>query len=119
MRKYNLIAFDIQPEAENIQQIDFLEVDLWAFNSNLHFIGNPPFGRQSSMAKKFIKKITSCKRTKTIAFILPKSFKNSFQKVFPLNYHLDFQEDIEKNAFLMNGHEYDVPCVFRYGLEKK
>ena len=120
LRKYNLIAFDIQPEAENIQQMDFLEVDLWAFNSNLHFIGNPPFGRQSSMAKKFIKKITSCKRTKTIAFILPKSFKkDSFQKAFPLNYHLDFQEDIEKNAFLMNGHEYDVPCVFQIWVRKE
>ena len=74
------------------------------------------------MAKKFIKKITSCKRTKTIAFILPKSFKkNSFQKSVSIK--LSFRlsaEDIEKNAFLMNGHEYDVPCVFsRYGLEKK
>ena len=53
---------------------------LYAFQSNLHFIGNPPFGRQSSLAKKFIKHICSCDKTKTIAFILPKSFKKDSLK---------------------------------------
>ena len=82
LHMYNLIAFDIQPEGEGIHQMNFLDVDLWAFQSNLHFIGNPPFGRQSSMARKFIKHITSCERTKTIAFILPKSFKkDSYSRV--------------------------------------
>ena len=68
LRNYNLIAFDIQPEAEGIQQADFLYVDLYAFQSNLHFIGNPPFGRQSCLAKRFIKHICACEN----AFILYK-----------------------------------------------
>ena len=72
---YNLIAFDIQPEGEGIQQMNFLDVDLYAFQSNLHFIGNPPFGRQSSMAKKFIKHICQCERTKTIALFCQKVLK--------------------------------------------
>ena len=120
LHMYNLIAFDIQPEGEGIQQMNFLDVDLYAFQSNLHFIGNPPFGRQSSMAKKFIKHICQCERTKTIAFVLPKSFKKeSMQKVFPLKYHLDFQEDIGKDAFIANGKPYDVPCVFQIWVKKE
>ena len=119
LHMYNLIAFDIQPEGEGIHQMNFLDVDLWAFQSNLHFIGNPPFGRQSSLARKFIKHITSCERTKTIAFILPKSFKkDSFQKTFPPNFHLDYQDDIGKDAFLANGKPYDVPCVFQIWVNK-
>ena len=113
LHMYNLIAFDIQPEGEGIQQTDFLDVDLYAFQSNLHFIGNPPFGRQSSLAKKFIKHICSCEKTQTIAFILPKSFKkDSYQRVFPPNYHLEYQDDVSKDAFLANGKPYDVHCVF-------
>lgn len=119
LHMFNLIAFDIQPEGEGIQQMNFLDVDLYAFQSNLHFIGNPPFGRQSSIAKKFIKHICKCERTKTIAFILPKSFKKeSMQKVFPLNYHLEFQDDVGTNAFLANGKPYDVPCVFQIWVKK-
>ena len=119
LHMYNLIAFDIQPEGENIQQMDFLQVDLNAFQSNLHFIGNPPFGRQSSLARKFIKHITSCDRTKTIGFILPKSFKkDSYQKTFPPNFHLVYEDDVEKDAFLANGKPYDVPCVFQIWIKR-
>ena len=44
----------------------------------IHVIGNPPFGRQSSLAIKFIKK--SCSFSDTISFILPKSFKKDSMK---------------------------------------
>ena len=119
LHMFNLIAFDIQPEGEGIQQMNFLDVDLYAFQSKLHFIGNPPFGRQSSLAKKFIKHICRCEKTKTIAFILPKSFKkDSFQKVFPPYFHLEYQDDVDKDAFLANGKPYDVPCVFQIWRKK-
>jgi hypothetical protein len=114
LRMYNLVAYDIKPEGEGIQQQDFLELDLNVFQQDLHFIGNPPFGRQSSLAKKFIKRICACERTKTIAFILPKSFKKTSQtNVFPPHYHLEYQDDVSDNAFLRNGLPYNVPCVFQ------
>jgi predicted RNA methylase len=47
----NVIAIDIQPDNDNIKKQDFLEYS----GSPCHVIGNPPFGRQSSLAKKFIK----------------------------------------------------------------
>lgn len=120
LHMYNLVAFDIHPEAEGIQKKNFLDVDLCAFQKNLHFIGNPPFGRQSSLAKKFIKHICNCTNTQTIAFILPKSFKkNSFQSVFPPNYHLEYQDDVGKYAFTANEKPHDVPCVFQIWCKKE
>ena len=50
----NLLAYDIAPEAENIIKQDFFELNLDIWSIPLHFIGNPPFGRQSSIAIKFI-----------------------------------------------------------------
>jgi hypothetical protein len=74
--------------------------------------GNPPFGRQASVAKSFISK--SCEYAQVIAFILPKSFtKPSMYNAFTLRFHCIFSMDLEKNSFLVNGEEYDVPCVFQ------
>ena len=35
------------------------------------------------------------------------------QKAFPLEFHLIHESSIEKDAFLVNGLPYDVPCVFQ------
>jgi hypothetical protein len=85
---------------------------------NIHIIGNPPFGRQSSIAIKFIKKC--CEYAKSISFILPKSFKkNSMQKHFPLHYHLIFEIDLPEKSFLIGEKETNVPCVFQIWKYKK
>lgn len=113
--EYNSISYDIAPEAEGIIKQDFLKLNLTeGFQIPLHFIGNPPFGRQSSIAKKFIKHICKCDKTKSFSFILPKSFKKeSMQRCIPLDFHLISQIDIEYNGFLVNGEEHDVPCIFQ------
>ena len=86
--------------------------------NQVHIIGNPPFGRQSSLALKFIKKSTTF--CNTISFILPKSFKkDSLKKKFPLDFHLVYEEDLPSNAFLVNEEEYDVPCVFQIWQKKE
>ena len=54
---YNINAYDIDPKKDYIQMKNFLELDISIYNNkNVHCIGNPPFGRQSSLAKQFIKK---------------------------------------------------------------
>jgi hypothetical protein len=74
--------------------------------------GNPPFGRQSILARKFIKHATTF--ADVIGFILPRSFtKPSMQRAFPLDFHLVSEIPIEKDAFLVNGLPYNVPCVFQ------
>ena len=53
----NCFYYDIEPENNQITKKDFLELDFKNdTNKPIHFIGNPPFGRQSSLARKFIRK---------------------------------------------------------------
>ena len=114
------IGLDIDPKSDDIQKQDYLT---WAVppspsvEREIIVFGNPPFGRQSSFAKAFIAK--SCSFAKIIAFILPKSFtKPSMNNVFHRNFHLVLNIELEKNAFMLNGAKYDVPCVFQI-WEKK
>ncbi len=117
----NYKFYDLEPQNNNIIKQDYLEFN---FNTiieqkynKIHILGNPPFGRQSSLAIKFIKK--SCKYCDSISFILPKSFKkDSLKKHFPLNFHLIYEYDLPKNSFTVDNKEYDVPCVFQIWVKK-
>jgi hypothetical protein len=117
----NYRFYDLEPENKKITKQDYLLFDFkkkikGKFNK-IHVIGNPPFGRQSSLAIRFIKK--SCSFCDTISFILPKSFKkDSLKKHYPLNFHLVYETDLPDNSFLVNDKEHDVPCVFQI-WEKK
>lgn len=115
----NYKFYDLEPENDEIIKQDYLLLNYNDFikYDKIHIIGNPPFGRQSSLAIKFIKK--SCEFCDTISFILPKSFKkDSLKKTFPLNFHLIFEIDLPEKAFLVDNIEYNVPCIFQI-WEKK
>ena len=113
---YEKIGLDIEPRAKDIYQQDYLK---WIppINRDIIVFGNPPFGRQSSLAKLFISK--SCKIAKIVAFILPKSFtKPSMFNAFDLTFHLIHSVELEKDSFVINGSKYDVPCVFQIWQKK-
>jgi predicted RNA methylase len=114
----NYRFYDLEPENDEIIKQDFLELDCNQLDyKKIHIIGNPPFGRQASLAIKFIKK---CSNFYSISFILPKSFKkDSMKKHFPPNFHLIYELDLEDNSFLINGNECNVPCVFQIWEAKK
>ena len=113
---FEKIGLDLEPKANDIHKQDYLQ---WIPPSNsapsnrdIIVFGNPPFGRQSSLAKAFITK--SCEYAKVIAFILPKSFtKPSMFNAFDLQFHLIHSSELEKDSFVINGSKYDVPCVFQ------
>jgi predicted RNA methylase len=121
MLSNNVICYDIEPENDNIIKQDFLELNHNKIKTNykkIHIIGNPPFGRQSCLAIKFIKKC--CCFANSISFILPKSFKKeSMKKHFLKNYHLVFEMDLPDNSFTVNKIESNVPCVFQIWKYKK
>ncbi len=109
--RYKRIAMDIDPKSDTVKKMDFLE---WnpVVSGDVIVFGNPPFGKQSSLAKAFIRK--SCTFANVIAFILPKSFtKPSMNNSFEGHFHLVHTHELEKNAFEVNGKKYDVPCVFQ------
>jgi predicted RNA methylase len=125
----NYKFYDIEPDninegtKEGTDEIIKQDYLLYDYNiiketfSKIHIIGNPPFGRQSSLAIKFIKK--SCEFCDSVSFILPKSFKkDSLKKTFPLNFHLISEIDLPDKSFIVDGVEYNVPCIFQI-WEKK
>jgi hypothetical protein len=102
-------GYDLEPLHPRIRQADFLQVDL---PEGCVVYGNPPFGRQASLAKKFLRH--AAERADWIGFILPRSFvKPSMQKAIPLNFHLVECQELPENSFVVNGEPYDVPCVFQ------
>ena len=109
---FSKIGIDIDPHADEILTHDYLSWSHSLYDQPIIVFGNPPFGRQSSLAKSFITK--SCQFADYIAFILPKSFtKPSMYRAFASQYHLIHSFELEKKSFLLNGDEYDVPCVFQ------
>jgi hypothetical protein len=110
------LGIDIDPKSETILKGDFLT---WVptINRKRIVFGNPPFGRQGSLAKSFIKH--SADFADIVAFILPRSFvKPSMSRAFPLNFHCIYSDELEKNAFMVNDQNHDVPCVFQIWVKK-
>ena len=119
LQKYtNLKAYDLFPEKEGIIQQDFFTLDIDPLKEEAcHVLGNPPFGRQSSLAKRFIKKC--CLFATSISFILPKSFRKvSFQSSFDEYYHLEKEIDLPKDSFTVDGKKHNVPCIFQIWIRK-
>jgi hypothetical protein len=115
------VARDLEPPPSappNTQKGDFLAMtraDLGpvAAGRPLVVFGNPPFGRQATLARRFVGHAAAL-GADWIAFILPRSFqKPSLQRAFPLEYRLQKEIALAPNAFLVNGVAYDVPCVFQ------
>ena len=111
----NYMFFDTNPQHDEIQEQDFLQfnyLDTQLQYSNIHVIGNPPFGRLSSIALKFIKH--ACEFCDSLTFILPKSFKkDSWIRRFNRNFHLVYQEDLPNNSFTFDGEDMNIPCLFQ------
>lgn len=110
----NVLAFDLVPENENIQQADWLTLDKSQFDQyeRVLVIGNPPFGNNGKLAKEFL--VESMKFADIVAFVLPKSFKkNSVKNRLPLNFETILEIDLPVNSFTLNDKDYSVPCVFQ------
>lgn len=106
----NKIGIDIDPKIDNVIKFDFLNFDLPV--ENYIALGNPPFGKNSSLAIKFFNKCAlSCD---IVAFIVPKTFKKeSVKNRLDQNMHLVEEWDIEDFSFILDDKKVNVPCVFQ------
>jgi len=99
----NYLAFDIEPEAENIEQKNYLELDL-PYLKGRCVIGNPPFGDRNNLARSFYKH--ACKMGDYIGFILPISqFENSDSL-----YHFDLIKSVDLGVLEYSNMK--VHCCF-------
>lgn len=112
LKDYNVFSFDISPEHNSIQKADWLKDDLsGCIDKNSLIIGNPPFGKNSSLAVRFFNKAAEY-NPKIIAFILPRTFsKPRFWSKLSVKYSLKSEFVCSKRSFLLNGIPWDVPCV--------
>lgn len=128
-----LLAYDLIPEDTSIKQMNWLErknadgdddlsfpyytkMDkkaLWDDGIRTLVIGNPPFGRNGSLALKFINEATAFNPS-MIAFILPKSFmKASMQSKINDMYAITECIEVENDKYILpNGGTRKVPtCI--------
>lgn len=107
------IGIDILPHIEGVITADFLNWNTSELiGKKILTITNPPFGKQGSLALKFIKK--AAEFSDTIAFILPLSFaKDSVKDKIPQNFHLEYEEILPDDSYLLDGKSYSVKCVFQ------
>lgn len=108
---YPKIGIDIDPKIENILKQNFLD---YVPDNNKKYIalGNPPFGKNSSLAVKFFNKCADF--CTVIGFIIPKTFKKSSIKNRLNEYfHLVYEEDVPSNSFIYENTTKDVPTVFQ------
>lgn len=114
----NCIAYDIEPEGENIIQQDFLKLNL-KYKKGRLFMGNPPFGFRNNLALQFYKKCVN--EGDYIAFILPASQFNNTINMY--EFDLIYSELISTDGF--KGLDKDVKLSFNIykrpdkGLNKK
>jgi len=108
------IAMDILPEHEDVIKQDFftffpvlLQSAISLNSQGILTIGNPPFGRVSSLAVKFFNHAS--KFSDVIAFIIPKTFRRiSIQNKLNLNFHLISDIDLPVK-----------PCCFEPAMNVK
>ncbi|WP_249341660.1 SAM-dependent methyltransferase [Sphingomonas sp. 3P27F8] len=105
------LAYDIDPKYPGIIKADFLTVMIKS-NRPRAIIGNPPFGKNASMAVKFFNH--AARQADVIALIVPRSFrKASIENRLDPSIHLVREEVVPDNAFLFRGKPYNVPAVFQ------
>ena len=109
-----VIALDIAPQANAIQRGDFLEEDWWPASGKIAVVGNPPFGKNSSLAVKFFNRAAALERSDVIAFIVPRTFrKHSIHRRLNPYFTRAVDDDVPDNAFIKNGKPHDVPCAWQ------
>lgn len=106
----NKLGIDLEPKIDGVICHDFLTYPLE--RNDYLTIGNPPFGKNSSLAVKFFNKCAE--HSKVIAFVLPKTFKKtSILKKLNKNFHLSYEYDLPDFSFEFDSKDYNVSSVFQ------
>lgn len=108
------IGLDIAPEHDDIVRQNFFEYTPAigpVGHKNILVVGNPPFGRVSSLAVKFFNH--SAKWCRVIAFIVPKTFRRvSLQNRLDPKFHLIHDDTIPSDPCSFNP-PMQVKCCFQ------
>lgn len=93
----SVIAIDIMPDAVGITEMDFFDF-VPDPDKRYVVLGNPPFGRVSSLAYKFVDHAMTF--ADYVCMLLPRTFKRySIIKKVNRKFHLLYQEDVPVGVF--------------------
>lgn len=107
------VGVDVEPKHPDVERQNYLtefvpRPGAWRWV----VVGNPPFGKNSSLAVRFFQK--SAEFADVIAFVVPLTFrKQSLQRRLPANFVLVDELPLSDNAFVFEGKPYSVPCCFQ------
>ena len=110
------IGLDLEPKAAGVVKMDFFD---WVqpIGARIATIGNPPFGKNCSLAVKFFNR--AAEFSEVIAFIIPRTFrKASVMNRLNTRFHLVHDETVPDNSFIFDGVEYNVPCCAQIWVRK-
>ena len=99
IKKDRITSFDIDPKHEMVRRGNYLEQDI-PYKKGTISITNPPFGRASSLAKKFFNK--DAKSCDYICYLVPRAWRKwSTQNSLDPYFHLVADIDMPKNCFYL------------------
>ena len=109
------IGLDIEPKEKDIIKMNFFDYKPEEDKKYL-VLGNPPFGKVSSLAIKFFNK--SAEFADCIAFIIPRTFKRvSIQNKLDLNFELIYNEDLPITPCCFTP-KMTAKCCFQVWIKK-
>lgn len=110
------IGLDIEPKEKGIIKMNFFDYKPEKDKKYL-VIGNPPFGRVSSLAVKFFNK--SAEFANCIAFIIPRTFNRvSIQNKLDLYFELIYNEELPLNPCCFTP-KMTAKCCFQIWVKKE
>jgi len=109
-----VVAYDTHPGRDGIECVDYFDTPDEPRLGAVLVVGNPPFGKRSQTAIRFIQKACRNPETRTVAFILPNSFnRHSVQdEAFPTQFHLRCARSVAPDAFDGDSGFY-ARCTFQ------
>ena len=116
----NRVGLDIEKNHYDCLEVDFFEwtpeksgieyEPLLGLYPKIIFVGNPPFGKNSTLATDFFEHASNF--GDDISFIIPKSWsKYSVQNRLPSDFGLYYEAVLPEYAFIFDGKPYPVRCV--------
>lgn len=109
---------DLEPKHSEVVKANFL-TEFQPNSAVQRWIccGNPPFGKNSSLAVQFFNR--AAEFCEVIAFIVPLTFrKSSLQKRLNRYFELVSDTTLEELAFVFEEQPYSVPCCFQVWVKK-
>jgi len=107
----NIVAFDIDPDADMIIKRDFLSLPVKLLSSAA-IVGNPPYGRRWKLASQFINR--GLETAGMVAFVLPLTFQKWFaQKTVRSDARLVLNHPLPETAFTHMGNDFDARTTFQ------